>query len=236
MSLIDSDPLSKASSLGQTTSLRIDSVDYPYEVALDIITDQLRNHDLSPAILMQAEVIPADCRPPLVDATITIGLHVYNKYALEPDTLDADGVVIAVSTRLSRAGQAAFFKDTADAINALALRRNRHKKLVTWLWQSMGPDIKLALRNDSDAMAAVAASDVYKLWPCIMKAATTEGVMKSVSVLARTFAVMMSPGESHMVYVDRLQKVFNLFGVLFESSDSLHQGYVKLETLFLYCT
>ena len=98
---------------------------------MDIIKDQLRNHDLSPEILMKAEVIPTDCRPPLVDATVTIGAQVYNKYALEPDTLDEHGVVIVVSTRLSRAGQAAFFKDSADALNALALRRNRHKKLVT---------------------------------------------------------------------------------------------------------
>ena len=142
------------------------------------------------------------------------------------------GEIIRVSTRLSRAGQAAFSKDSADAATALARRRHRLTNLVTWLWQSMGPDVKLALRNDPDAKDALDASDVYKLWPCIMKAATTEGVMKSVSVLARTFAAMMSSGESHMVYVDRLQKIFNLFGILFESSDPHHKGYVKLETLY----
>jgi hypothetical protein len=231
MSLIDSDSLSKASSLGKTAYLCIDSVDIPSEVAMELIKDQLRNHDLSPEALMKAEVLPADCIPPLVDALITIGAHPYDKYERVPDIVAANGDV-TVSTRLSRAGQAAFSKDCDAAASALALRRNRFKKLVTWLWQSMGPDVKLALRNDSDAMDAVAASDVYKLWPCIMKAATTEGVMKSVSVLARTFSAMMSPGESHMIFVDRLQKLFNLFGILFESSDVQHKGYVKLETLY----
>ena len=231
MSLIDSDPLSKASSLGKTTYLCIDSVDNPSEVAMDIIKDQLRNHDLSPAILMLPEQLPPDCILPLVDAQITIGEHQYDKYERVPDVIALDGNV-TVSTRLSRAGQAAFSKDSDASIAALALRRSRFKKLVTWLWQSMGPDVKLALRNDADAVDAVSTSNVFKLWPCIMKAATTEGVMKSVSVLARTFAVLMIPGESHMVFVDRIQKMFNLFGILFESADPVHKGYVKLETLY----
>ena len=79
MSLIDSDSLVK------TAYLCIDSVDNPSEVAMELIKDQLRNHDLSPEALMKAEVLPADCIPPLVDALITIGAHQYDKYEREPD-------------------------------------------------------------------------------------------------------------------------------------------------------
>jgi len=190
MSLIDSDPLSKASSLGKTAYLCIDSVDSPSEVAMDLIKDQLRIHDLSPEILMLPEQLPPDCVLPLVDAQITIGAHLYDKYERVPDVEELDGS-ITVSTRLSRAGQAAFSKDSEASVNALALRRNRLKKLVTWLWQSMGPDVKLALCNDANAMDAVSISNVFKLWPCIMKAATTEGIIKSVSVFLCWFAPLL---------------------------------------------
>ena len=96
----------------------------------------------------------------------------------------------------------------------------------------MGADVKMNLRLNSAAMQAVTDNDVYDFWPCILKDATTEGVIKSVSILNRTFTVSMQTGEAHVNYAARSKHLFRLCQDLFQSKEAAHKGYIKMETLF----
>jgi hypothetical protein len=215
--------LSETDSLGKHTVLCIDSAQHPFQVAMDRIKDQLRNHGLSPELLLAGRVIAPNCIAPLITDVIILGGIEYPKYPKAPAVDDQP-------QRLTDASLASFLRDSELARTALAAAQVKERKLVTWLWQSMGEDVKMNLRLNPVAMQAIADSDVYTLWPCIMKAATTEGVIKSVSVLNRTLKVAMLPGEAHINYADRLKHLFRLCQDLFQAPD--HKGYIKLETLF----
>ena len=124
---------------------------------------------------------------------------------------------------LPPASLASFLRDQEAHRIALVHAKAKERRLVTWLWLSMGENVKMNLRLKSAAMQTVADSDVYALWPCILKAATTEGVIKSVSVLYRTLiTVTMQPGEAHVVYAARLKHLFRLCQDLFPSTDAAH--------------
>ena len=208
--------------LGSPACLCVDSIQNPQHEAMEKIKGQLRNHGLSHASLMAGRVVLPE---PQITDTITLGGLVYPKYPLE----------IAIGgqpPRLSPASLASFLRDQEAHRITVVHAKAKERRLVTWLWLSMGEDVKMNLRLNSVAMQAVADSDVYALWPCILKAATTEGVIKSVSVLNRTLTVAMQPGEAHVVYAARLKHLFRLCQDLFQSTDAAHQGYIKMETLF----
>ena len=208
--------------LGPLACLSIDSVQNPQQEAMEKIKGQLRNHGLSHELLMAGRVASAE---PQITDTVTLGGLDYPKYPLA-------AAVNGAAPRLTPASLASFLRDLEVYRLSVANAKAKECRLVTWLWLSMGEDVKMYLRLNSAAMQAVTDSDVYAFWPCILKAATTEGVIKSVSVLNRTLTVSMQPGEAHVNYAARLKHLFRLCQDLFQSTEAAHKGYIKMDTLF----
>jgi hypothetical protein len=208
--------------LGPPACLCIDSIQNPQQEAMEKIKGQLRNHGLSHELLIAGRVAVSE---PQITDTILLGGLVYPRYPLS-NAVDGE------QQRLTPASLASFLRDQEAHRISVLNAKARERRLVTWLWLSMGEDVKMNLRLNSVAMKAIADSDVYELWPCILKAATTEGVIKSVAVLNRTLTVSMLPGEAHVHYAARLKHLFRLCQDLFQSTDPAHQGYIQMETLF----